>query len=65
MASKQMKRMNEVYASIKERLSDTDLELAMARDIAGNLHLATSEPDSVTYAEVDAHGVAALWCIPA
>src|ERR1700738_284825 len=64
MASKQLKRMNKLYASIKERLSKPDIGLATIRDIAENLHLAASEPEAVTYAEVDADGVPALWCIP-
>src|SRR6516165_11280580 len=34
------------------------------RDIVENLHLAAIEPEAVTYAEVDAGGVPALWCIP-
>jgi monoterpene epsilon-lactone hydrolase len=64
MASKQLKRMNEFYASIKERLSKPDIGLATIRDIVENLHLAATEPEAVTYAEVDADGVPALWCIP-
>jgi acetyl esterase/lipase len=64
MASKQLNRMAELYASIKERLSKPDLDLATTRDVAENLHLAGSEPEAVTYAEVDAGGVPALWCIP-
>src|SRR3979409_2410353 len=64
MASKQLKRMNELYASIKERASKPGLDLATNRDIVENLHLAASEPEAVTYAEVDAGGVPALWCIP-
>jgi acetyl esterase/lipase len=64
MASKQLKRMNELYASIKERLSKPDIGLATIRDIVENLHLAATEPEAVTYAEVDADGVSALWCIP-
>ena len=63
MASKQLKRMNELYASIKERLSKPDIGLATIRDIVENLHLAATEPEAVTYAEVDADGVPALWCI--
>jgi acetyl esterase/lipase len=63
MASKQLKRMNELYASIKERLSKPDIGLATIRDIVENLHLAAVEPEAVTYAEVDADGVLALWCI--
>ena len=64
MASKQMKHMTELYASIKERLSKPDVDLATIRDIVENLHLAAIEPEAVTYAEVDADGVPALWCIP-
>ena len=64
MASKQMKHMNELYASIKERVLKPGLDLATNRDIVENLHLAAIEPEAVTYAEVDADGVPALWCIP-
>src|SRR5712691_11652116 len=64
MASKQMKHMTELYASIKERLSKPGMDLATNRDIVENLHLAAMEPEAVTYAEVDAGGVPALWCIP-
>jgi acetyl esterase/lipase len=56
--------MNELYASIKERMSKPNLDLAMNRDIVENLHLAAIEPEAVTYAEVNADGVPALWCIP-
>ena len=64
MASPQLRHMNELYASIKERVSKPDIDLATRRDIVENLHLAASEPEAVTYAEVDADGVPALWCIP-
>src|SRR5258707_8449377 len=64
MASKQLKLMNDLYASIKERLSKPGLDLATIRDIAENLSLGAAEPEAVTYAEVDAGGVPALWCIP-
>src|ERR1700730_7519947 len=48
----------------KERVSKPDIDLATRRDIVENLHLAAVEPEAVTYAEVDADGVPALWCIP-
>src|SRR6266404_7020271 len=64
MASKQMKHMNELYASIKERVLKPGLDLATNRDIVESLHLAAIEPEAVAYAEVDADGVPALWCIP-
>src|SRR5580700_7132305 len=65
MASEQQKQMNELYASIRERLSDPDIDLATRRDIAEKVHLAATEPEAVTYAEVDTGGVPALWCVPA
>jgi monoterpene epsilon-lactone hydrolase len=64
MASEQLKHMNDLYASIKERMSKPDVDLATLRDIVENLHLAATEPEAVTYGEVDADGVPALWCIP-
>jgi epsilon-lactone hydrolase len=64
MASEQSKYLVELYASIKARVSKPDMDLATNRDIVENLHLAAIEPEAVTYAEVDADGVPALWCIP-
>jgi epsilon-lactone hydrolase len=64
MASEQQKQMNVLYASIKEQLSNPDIDLATLRDIAEKVHLAATEPEAVTYAEVDAGGAPALWCIP-
>src|SRR5258705_12479032 len=63
MASKELKLMNDLYASIKARVSKPGLDLATNRDIVENLHWTVSEPEAVTYAEVDADGVPALWCI--
>ena len=40
------------------------LDLAIVRDIVETHHLASTEPEGVTYAEVDAGGVPALWAIP-
>jgi epsilon-lactone hydrolase len=64
MASEQLNQMNELYTSIKERLANPDIDLATCRDVAENAHLAASEPEAVTYAEVNAGGVPALWCVP-
>jgi acetyl esterase/lipase len=64
MASEQLNRMAELFASVKERVSKPNLDLATVRDIVERLHLAASEPEAVTYAEVDAGGVPALWCTP-
>jgi acetyl esterase/lipase len=38
--------------------------LDIVRDVTENLHRAGVEPEGVTYAEVNANGVDALWCIP-
>jgi acetyl esterase/lipase len=56
--------MAEFFASTAERMSKPDMDLATIRDIAESLHLAGTEPEGVTYAEVDAGGVPAMWCIP-
>ena len=39
MASDQLKQMNELYTSIKERLANPDIDLATLRDIAEKVHL--------------------------
>jgi acetyl esterase/lipase len=50
---------------MRDRLSDPHLDLATIRDIVETVHVAAKEPEGVTYAEVDAGGVEALWCVPA
>jgi hypothetical protein len=42
-----------------------EFDPATIRDIVESAHIATKEPEGVTYAEVDAGGVEVLWCIPA
>ncbi len=64
MISKQTNQMAEFFASAAERVSKPGLDLTTIRDILETLHLAATEPEGVTYAEVDADGVPALWCIP-
>ncbi len=54
MASKQLKHMAELYASIKERMAKPGIDLATSRDTVENLHLAAIEPEAVTYAEFPA-----------
>jgi acetyl esterase/lipase len=63
MMSDQAQRMADQLGSIADRLSQA-ADLATRRDIAETLHTVGSEPEGVTYAEVDAGGVPALWCIP-
>jgi epsilon-lactone hydrolase len=65
MASEQMQQLAALFASGRERFSNSNLGLDDIRDICEGLHAASREPEGVTYAEVDAGGVAALWCIPA
>lgn len=64
MATEQAKHMAELFASVSERTSKPGLDLASIRDISERLHLCGTEPEGITYAEVDADGVHALWCIP-
>jgi acetyl esterase/lipase len=64
MASEQAIAFANFYADLGRRSSSPNFELPTIRDITENIHLATKEPEGVTYAEVDAGGVEALWCIP-
>src|SRR5262245_45057946 len=64
MASEQMQQLAALFESGRERFSSTNLGLQDVRDICEGLHGASAEPEGVTYAEVDAGGVPALWCIP-
>jgi acetyl esterase/lipase len=41
------------------------LDLPTIRDIIESVHLATKEPEGVSYAEANVGGVEALWCVPA
>ena len=65
MTSSESRAFAQFYAGVRGRLSDPDLDLATIRDIIETVHTATKEPEGVTYAEVDAGGVEALWCVPA
>lgn len=64
MASEQAKQTAQQYASVRERTSKPDLDLATRRDIDESLHSVAREPERVSFAEVDADSVPALWCIP-
>jgi acetyl esterase/lipase len=50
--------------SVSAKSSAPGLDLAVVRDIVDSNHKASTEPEGVTYAEVDADGVPALWAIP-
>jgi hypothetical protein len=63
MAGKQAIDFAEFLGEIGRRSSNANFELETIRDVTENIHAATKEPEGVTYAEVDAGGVEALWCI--
>src|SRR3982074_263731 len=63
MISDKAHQMADQMGSIAGRLSQA-ADLATRRDIAETLHTVGNEPEGVTYAEVNAGGVPALWCIP-
>jgi epsilon-lactone hydrolase len=65
MTSNESRDFAKFCAAMRARLSDPDLDLETVRDILETAHTATKEPEGVTYEEVDAGGVEALWCIPA
>lgn len=63
--SQESATLSALYRSWVERLgAHPDMDLPTMRDMFEEWHLPTTEPAGVTYAEVDAGGVPALWCIP-
>ncbi|HEY4041851.1 MAG TPA: alpha/beta hydrolase fold domain-containing protein [Rhodopila sp.] len=64
MASSQSIEFAQFLAGLQTRTSDPNLDLPTIRDIIESIHLATKEPEAVTYAEQDVDGVEALWCVP-
>jgi epsilon-lactone hydrolase len=64
MASDQAVQFANFLGALRARFSNPDLDLPTVRDIVDTMHLATKEPEGVSYAEEDAGGVEALWCIP-
>ena len=64
MATVQADQMAEFFAAVGKR-TKPDLDVVTRRDVLERMHLLTSEPEAVTYAEVDAGGVPGMWCIPA
>ncbi|MFD9513385.1 alpha/beta hydrolase fold domain-containing protein [Streptomyces mirabilis] len=50
--------------SVRAKASTPGLDLAVVRDIVDTHASASTEPEGVTYADVDADGVPALWVIP-
>jgi epsilon-lactone hydrolase len=64
VATVQADQLAEFFAAVAKR-TKPDLDVVTRRDILERMHLCSIEPEGVTYAEVDAGGVPALWCIPA
>jgi epsilon-lactone hydrolase len=62
--SPQAQQFDQFLGSVTARSIEPGLDLATARDIVDSLQRASTEPEGVTYAEVDAGGVPAIWCIP-
>ena len=63
MASEEAQKWIDLYRSIGT-LEAQQTDLRVIRSIFETLHSGASEPEGVTYAEVDADGVPAMWCIP-
>jgi monoterpene epsilon-lactone hydrolase len=62
--SPQAQQFAQFLESVRAKSSTPGLDLGIVRDIVETHHLASTEPEGVTYAEVDADGVPALWAIP-
>ena len=63
MASDQAVQFATFLGALRARFSNPDLDSPTVRDIVDTMHLATKEPEGVSYAEEDAGGVEALWRI--
>ncbi|MEV5850454.1 alpha/beta hydrolase [Streptomyces sp. NPDC051985] len=50
--------------SVRAKAETPGLDLATLRDVVDSYHRASTEPEGVSYAEVDANGVPAIWAIP-
>ncbi|MEU4233525.1 alpha/beta hydrolase [Nonomuraea sp. NPDC026600] len=62
--STQAQQFAQFLESVSAKSSVPGLDLAIVRDIVETHHLASTEPEGVTYAEVNADGVPGIWCIP-
>lgn len=65
MPSQESAALRMKYQSLVERSdADPDMGIATMRSLFEELHEVAVEPEGVTYAEVDAGGTPALWCLP-
>jgi acetyl esterase/lipase len=65
VTSKEAVEFANFFADLGARSGNPQFDLSTVRDVVETMHLATKEPEGVSYAEVDAGGVEALWCLPA
>jgi acetyl esterase/lipase len=65
MATRESQYLHTLYSEWSERMAaDPEMDLSSLREMFETWHLATAEPEGVTYTEVDAGGVPAMWCVP-
>ena len=64
MGSPESNDLAKLFAGVRQRLASPNLDLQTVRDVCESLASSTKEPEGVTYAEVDAGGVPAIWCTP-
>lgn len=65
MASIESDNIRARYQSWSDRIAaNPEMDMATLRNIFEEWHLPTREPEGVRYAETDAGGVPAMWCIP-
>lgn len=64
MGSAESNDLAKLFAGVRQRLASPNLDLQTVRDVCESLASSTKEPEGVTYAEVDAGGVPAIWCTP-
>src|SRR4051794_33520731 len=62
--SPEAEQFAQFLASVTARSTTPGLDMAVIRDVVDALQRGSTEPEGVTYAEVDAGGVPAMWCIP-
>lgn len=57
--------LREWYQAFSERVAaDPDMGLVVMREAFEQIHVTAAEAPGVSYADVDASGIPALWCIP-
>ncbi|XVQ15168.1 alpha/beta hydrolase [Spirillospora sp. CA-255316] len=65
MASREAGALRTMYQSLSDRSAAApDMDITAMRTLFEELHRVTPEPTDVTYAEADAAGTPAIWCLP-